>query len=191
MVTDVRRRVAYGRQAGATSLKVPLQTPPEGELLEGRITVPARLAHAKPDTNEKHEFDQLINDHLKRWTEWRTKRGWVLNSRPLIRGPFKKATANANEVQDLTEFWYFAIARFKRTAPLYVGLDDMLELQRLATAHGVDLEADRKPWNDLGNEDSGWVDPMKFAEERRRKSGLKRKDYLMGPLGKPRGADFV
>lgn len=185
-MTDVRRRVAYGRQAGATSLKVPLQTPPDGELLEGKITVPARLAHAKPHTNEKHEFDQLINEQLKRWTDWRAKRGWVMNSKPLIRGPFQKPTKNDKEEQDTQEFWYFAIARFKRNTPLYVGLDDMLELQRMASAHGVDLEADRNPWNEIGNEDSGWVDPMKFAEERRRKNGLRRKDYLMGPLGKPK-----
>jgi hypothetical protein len=109
----------------------------------------------------------------------------------LIRGPFNKPTKSEKEEQDPDEFWYFAIARFKRTTPVYAGLDDMLELQRLASAHNVDLEADRNPWNDLGKEDTGWGDGLKFAEERRRKNGLRRKDYLMGPLGKPRGADFI
>jgi len=44
---EARRRVPYGTQAGACSLKVPLFTDsPEGEWLEGLIRVPARLARA-------------------------------------------------------------------------------------------------------------------------------------------------
>lgn len=188
MTNDVRRRVPYGRQAGKTSLKVPLQTAhPDGELLEGVIKVPARLAHARPDTNEKHEFDLLIRSGLRRWTEWRAKRGWELNSRPLIRGPFDPPTRTERDEKDPDEFWYFAIARFKRTGPVYVRLEDVLEIQDTAARYGIDLDTDGKPWNEItGDADTGWGDPLKFAEERRQKLGIKRKDYLFGPPGRPR-----
>jgi hypothetical protein len=180
--------VAYGRQAGATSLKVPLHTAhPDGELLEGLIKVPPRLAHAEPDTNEKHEFDALIREGLKRWCDWREKRGWTLNSTPKIRGPFNPPTRTEKDEANPDEFWYFAIARFQRTGPAFIRLDDLLEIQDSAARYGIDLDADGKPWNDIaGDGDTGWGDPMKFAEERRQKLGIKRKDYLYGPLGAPK-----
>jgi len=71
---EARRRVPYGTQAGACSLKVPLFTDsPEGEWLEGLIRVPARLARATPDTNEKHGFDRLVREQLKRWNDYRVE----------------------------------------------------------------------------------------------------------------------
>ena len=51
----------------------------------------------------------------------------------------------------------------------------------------MDITQDRLPWNncETGSYDSGWVDPLKHAEERRQRLGLKREDYLWGELNDP------
>lgn len=184
--TDVRRVVPYGRQAGACSLKVPLWTAdPEGELVEGRFTVPSRLARARPNTNEKHEFDRLVVENLKRWSEWREKRGWVMNSKPKVMGPFDVPTTTEKDETTPDEKLYCVFARFKRNGPVFLKLDDLLYERELAERYGIDLEADRPNWSPDGDEDSGWVDPVKYAEEHRQKLGIKREDYLYGPLSEP------
>lgn len=183
---DQRRFVPYGVQAGATSLKVPQWTAsPDGELVEGRFRVPARLVRSKPDTNERHEFDRLVRDALQRWAEWREKRGWKMNSTPQVRGPFDIPTRTEREETSPDEKLYIVYARFVRTSPLWIGLDDLLHEMDMAKRYGIDLEGDRPPWNPDGDEDSGWVDPLKEAEEHRKKYGVKREDYLYGPLGEP------
>ena len=75
--------------------------------------------------------------------------------------------------------WYFAIARFVRTTPLYVGLDDVLHQQDLMKLHGITPGADPLPWNDTKGESTGIVDPLVHAEERRQKLGVKRSDYVI------------
>lgn len=161
---------------------------PEGELVEGVIRIPSRLCHAKPDTNEKHEFDRLVTENIQRWADWRAKRGWFIASTPKVRGPFDPPTTTEKDEADPDEKWYFAIARFKRETPIYVPLDDLLHERDMAQRYGIDLEADRLPWNDdieKDPQDSGWVNPMEYAEARRKALGLKREDFLLGPLDEP------
>lgn len=189
---DQRRRVAWRSQAGATTLRVPLWTASEkGEMREGLIRVPTRLAHAQPDTNEKHEFDQIVRDSLKRWAEWLEKRGWKMSSRPQVRGPFDPPTRTEKDEPNPDEKWYFAYARFTRTEPMYISLEDFLHERDRAQRHGVNLEADRASWAVVEEEDSGWVDPLQYAEERRRKLGVKRENYLLGPLSEPRALSML
>lgn len=174
-----RRHVPYGMQAGACSLKVPVWTAdPEGELLEGRFYIPTRLAKAGRNTNERHEFDNLVRQALQRWAEWREKRGWKMNSTPQVKGPFDIPTRTERDETSPDEKMYCAYARFVRTGPAFIKLDDLLYERDLAAKYGIDLEADRLPWNLDGNEDSGWVDPVKYAEEHRAKHGIVREDYL-------------
>jgi len=185
---EARRRVPYGTQAGACSLKVPLFTDsPEGEWLEGLIRVPARLARATPDTNEKHGFDRLVREQLKRWNDYREARGWKMNSRPQVRGPYDPPTPNAgDEPLDEAVVWYFALARFVRTEPLWKPLDEVLDTLHWANVYDVKPKADPLPWNDLsGKADTGWVDPMVEAEEERQRRGLRRKDFLSGKIWEP------
>ena len=80
--------------------------------------------------------------------------------------------------------WYFVSARFKRSSPLYIRLDDYLELDRLAKLHGISFEhglAEAEPTDDSPH------DPMKFAEARRQRLGIKREDYVFDE--KKLGAD--
>ena len=200
-------------------LKVPLWTSTAaGQLLEGKIVVPRRLARATEHTNERHEFDRLVRENVLRWAAWRAKRGWHMATKPTVRGPYTPPTAGHDHakkhvaraeavlgkpsgVNPLTVFdgedvvWYFATARFRRETPVYIGLDDMLEIKDVHDSHGISMDADPLPVSQEAEDgaaavgftdgDSGWVNPMEFAEKRRQALGLKREDYLMGPLCEP------
>lgn len=186
---DTRRYVPSGR-----SLKVPLWTPLEkGQLFEAKIEVPLRLCWAQPHTNQKHEFDNLIRENLKTWVDWREQGGWRISGFPQVRGPYDVPTKDEKTEGPTDIKWYFASARFVRITPAYVPLDDFLHERDKAALYGVDLEADRPPYNDCDAEepedspfaDSGWVSPMKWAEEHRQKLGLKREDFLLGDIADP------
>ena len=184
---DIRRRVPWGRQAGACSLKVPLYTDnPEGELRQGLIRMPTRFASPEPNTNEQHEFDRIVRENIARWTDWLSKRGWTMVSTPSLRGPSDPptATTKADPTEDGCK-WYFVMARFHRLTPIWRPLEDVLYFREKAEIYGIKPEADPLPWNRMGKEDSGWVDPLDFAEKRRQRLGLKRKDFLTGPLWEP------
>lgn len=190
---EQRRRVAYRSQAGACSLRVPLwHHNPKGEWVEGRITVSARLAHAEPNSNQYHERDRAFKEQLRKWAEWREKRGWKMVSKPQIQGPFEPPTENAKADPNEDIVYYVALARFVRITPLYVGLDDFLHQREQMEQFGVQLEDDPLPWNNVsGTEDTGWMDPMKYAEEQRQKMGVKRKDYLIPKLHSPESLEAI
>ena len=180
---DQRRRVASGH-----AMKVPLVTAvAKGDLIEGKIVVPKRLAWAEPDTNAKHEFDNLVREHIDRWVEWRAKRGWAIASFPNVRGPFDPPTRTEKDEPDPDVFWYFVIARFVRTEPLWASLEDVLHINEQAARYGVDVTADHLPWNVPDEPDTGWGNPLEIAEARRQKYGLKKADLLFGPLEVARG----
>jgi len=179
---ETRRRVPYRSQAGKCSLKVPLLTDnPEGKIELGLVRVPASIAFAAKDTNDRHQRDRIITEQLRAWEEYRAKRGWKMVSPPKLSRP--EDPPSATTVSDPLEAdvkWIWATARFQRTSPLWVGLDDLLHQQDLAKLHGVTIDKDPLPWNDVsGDTDTGWMDPMKHAEERRQKLGVKRKDYII------------
>lgn len=181
---DVRRRVAYGVQAGATSLKVPVWAAPEGDYREGHFDVPSRLAKTAPNTNERFEFEKLTNTAFRRWTDWLSKRGWEYVPQSLqVSGPYDKPTPDTKTEADAEVKEYHFLGRFKRTTPLFVGLDDVLELRDMAATYGV--EENPLPWSDVKGEDTGWINPLDFAEKRRQRLGLKREEYLLGPLDEP------
>lgn len=180
---DNRRNVAWRSQAGATSLRVPLWHANEkGEWREGVIRIPERLCHAVPDSNQAHERDGIIRANLERWAEWLSMKGWEMATPPKVRGPIDPPTPRVGELPDPDDFemkHYYALARFKRRSPLYIGLDDMLEIQRVAALYGEETPTDPLPWNDTsGTYDSGWFDPLKEREEHYARTGINRADYL-------------
>jgi hypothetical protein len=120
--------------------------------------------------------------------EWRAARGYALANKPMVRGPFDPPSpTTADDPVDDGVKWYFAIARFRRSEPLWRPLEEVLYFNDLAERYGVKPSADPKPWNEITtDEDTGWVDPLVHAEERRQRLGLKRADYLDGPLEEPR-----
>ncbi len=170
----------------------------KGVEFEGKIVVPLSLCNTPEHTNERLKFNALILQHLARWAEWRSRRGWEMVGKPKVKGPYLPATgdrykthmfqARAEQVigkvgsaRAITTFdqpeevrWYFARAVFKRTTPSYIKLEDALFLQHLGEVYGQEKDVD-----------SGWVNPMQHAEARRKRLGLKREDYLMGPLKNP------
>lgn len=185
MTPEKRRNVAYRSRPGACSLRVPILAFDQGDWIEGKIEVPVRLVRTAPHTNERHEFDRLIRENIARWTEWRKRKGWDIASKPRIGGPFDPPSPRTGvEVTDEVK-WYFALARFKRTTPLYVGLDDVLETFDAAKKYGIVPEKDPLPWNDVsGTEDTGWIDPLVDAAADREKYGLRLADYRSEELWK-------
>ncbi len=197
-VSEANRHKRPWKDNSRTPL-VPLWTAdPRGEEIEGRIVVPLRLCFTQEHTNERLEFMKLLSDNLDRWTEWRKRRGWLLNSRPKIRGPYLPATSGSDrsrafaaraeralgkgrDVQEvpITDHaeevrWFFVKARFKRETPVYQKLEDVLEIRRLTEIYS---QPEVK--------DTGWVNPLEHAEARRRRLGIRREDYLFGSLATP------
>jgi len=175
-VNDHRRRVPYGRQAGATSLKVPLWTREQGDLVEGRFAVPKRLSYTQPHTNEHYEFLACVKQNWDRWVDWRARRGWdvVLGTRQLS-GPYEQPVERTGDESDEELMMFMFLARFRRSSPLYVGLDDYLEMDRMAKVYGV--KPTDTPWNPDGHEDTGWHDPLKWVLEHKAALGLKPEDH--------------
>lgn len=182
---DQRRRVSYVGQAGATSLKVPLHSDPGGDMREGMFRVPRRMAHTAPDTNQRHEFEGKVRENFNRWCGWLEKRGWEYVAGTLqVNGPYDEPTFSPDDPSDEDVVQFRLLARFRRTSPLFVGLDDFTEIQRKKGIYGVGDNP--TPWSVVKGEDSGWVNPMEFAQKRREALGLQRGDYLLGPLDEPR-----
>src|SRR3990167_5870125 len=131
-VRTVHSRSQFG------GMRVPVFTPdPRGDLIEGHIRVPLKWTHTKPFTNERHQFTQYLAENIRRWVEWREHKGWRLNSKPKVRGPFEAPTTNAlAEKPD----WaiYTVSALFQPTEVMTLGLEDAYELRLRALRYGVD-----------------------------------------------------
>ena len=206
---DTRRRVPKVSK----NQRVPLWTvEPDGQLFQGIIRVPLRLCNTEEHTNARHEFENLLRANLSRWVEWRRLRGWMLNERPRIQGPFdppegdrtgkyqaraEKVIGRNGDATAIKDFdyvgevkWYIAVARFKREEPVYARLEDMITLRHMAFQYQVDPDRDPPTENVLPEPKDelvfeGGLDPMKVAEERRQALGLKREDFLLGRVQDP------
>ena len=174
-----RRFVPYNGQAGACSLKVPLETHPDGQMIEGRYNVSTKLAKAEPHTNDHLAFRKLRMDMYRRWIEWKAQKGWNIVPGTLqVTDPYPNPTANTSTEGDEETMTVSFFARFKRETYLWLPLDDQLELERQYAIYGVDRNPEALSYNDVsGNEDTGWVDPVKYALERKARLGLKPEDH--------------
>lgn len=172
-----------------------------GQWFEGRFRVPARLAATEEHTNERHEFDRLVRENVERWVEWRRQKGWLISSEVRKFGPFDppevdaaktkkffdRATrlfgksAKAREIREFDSPEEFKVcvvwARFKRETPAYVKLEDALYMRELGQRYGIPEGEDILPFSRPAGGDSGWVDPMKYAAQRRKRLGINVKDY--------------
>lgn len=208
---DTRRRVPKVSK----NKRVPLWTvEPDGQLFQGVFRVPVGLCNTGEHTNERLRFNRLVVQNLQRWVEWRKRRGWFISEKPRVSGPFDPPEGNrkkagpqyaqaqrvigkSGEANPITEFDYpeeyknyVVEARFTREDPVYVRLEDMLELRHMALKYEIDPDRDSLPYTELPEakeviDVEGGLDPMKVAEERRQRLGLKREDYLMGRLEDP------
>ncbi len=184
-VRTVHSRSQFG------GMRVPVFTPdPEGDVIEGHIRVPLKWTHTKPFTNDRHEFTQYIADNIRRWVEWREHKGWKLNSRPKVQGPFEAPTANAMaEKPD----WaiYQVTAKFQPTELMTLGLEDAYEMRLRAQRYGVDTDKPKvtstpmETGKDVIHDSGAFGDPMQTAEDRRKQYGMKREDLLIGNLSDP------
>ena len=161
---------------GSRAMKVPIVS--DGEWLEGRFDVPARLQNAEPHTNEWLEFERIVGEATKRWLEYRRLRGWTLISDITWRGPYPVPTRTEKDEGETEIVHFFLHGKFKTTTPLYVGLDDVLFERDRATRFGIDPDAPKAPSNDLsGSYDSGWVDPLEHAREESARLGINPREY--------------
>ena len=189
--------IRHSWRPNRTVKHVPLwPTTPEGDLVEGRLRVPLRLCNAAPHSNERHEFDRMVGELIKRWIDWRKRRGWHVNSKPTVKGPyFIEKGYRAGETETDEQRQYIVSAYFKRESPLFLKLDDFLEQRTKAQRYGVSFDEPKLPANRLAKAVDEIVDngpshdPLVFAEARRQRLGIKRKDYLTGPISQPVGED--
>jgi hypothetical protein len=184
-VRDVHSRSQFG------GMRVPVFTAdPKGDEIEGHIRVPNEWTHTKPFTNERHQFKQYIAENIKRWVEWREHKGWRLNSKPLVRGPFEAPTPNAAAEKPDWSI-YTVTAYFQPTEVMTLGLEDAYELRIRAQRYGIDIDKPKpvstpvETGKDVIVEHGPFDDPMVIAEARRQQYGLKREDLLLGPLEEP------
>lgn len=180
------------------TVKVPLWTAsPSGEYREGKFNIPHVLANAEDHTPEALRRDSFIQEKLASWVDWLSKRGWELNGEvelwfqePLGNDEaatkrhfdrVRKVLGREGSVEEVRSFttpdyqWCCVRAQFKRSTPIYVPLEDVLELNRMNEIYSKDAPP----------EDTGWVNPLEYAEQRRQRLGIKRKDYLLGKLSEP------
>ena len=189
MPAGVRRTVHA--QAALGGIRVPVLTADAmGDVFEGHIRVPNALKGALPFTNKRHALMKLLAENVKRWVEWREHRGWTLNSKPKVQGPFDWPTTNPQaEVPDYS--LYIVTAWFQPTELMTMSIDDATELRNRALRYGIDTSKP-KPTStpiesgpDVINETRPFEDPLVIAEVRRQQYGLKREDLLIGPLSEP------
>lgn len=205
---------------GSHTPLVPLLTPdPKGQIMEGVFRIPARLATAQEHTNEFLELDRIVKAAIAKWDEYKGRLGWKRVSNLQFSKPYDPPESDSRKAKiyvarmrgthgvhrlgehtkpgeeegpdtvKMITVW----ARFQRTAPLYMKLEDALAINDLAKAHGIDLNKDFQPVNnpkadaeDLGEDgESEWVHPLEHAEKRRQRKGLKREDYLLGSGSTP------
>lgn len=181
--TGVRRTFPW-KDSSRRSM-VPLYSHEQGEEHQGKLTVPVRLSGTKPHTNERLEFERFIGEKLQAWIVWKAKNGYAIEGVPKVYGPYEPMTANAQAEPDEEGTWYWVSATFRRTSPLYVGLDDFLAIKDKADMYGVDINAPlpaalpiQKPVDAIVAKEPAH-DPMQYAEERRRRLGLQRKDLII------------
>lgn len=173
---DDRRRFPW--RDGSRSAKVPIVS--EGEWLEGRFDVPARLKDAQPHTNDWHEFTRIVGEATTRWLEYRKLRGWQPISEITWRGPYEVPRRTEKDEAETEIVHFFLVGKFRTSTPLYVGLDDVLFERDRAARFEVDANLPKAPVNDLsGDYDSGWVDPMKHARETTLAMGIDPREYRL------------
>jgi hypothetical protein len=161
-------------------LRVPLHTTPEGDEIRGSFKVPRRLAGSKQHTNERHEFENIVNAALAKWQRYETLHGYTLLTKPRVIGPFDPPTAAAGDEPESEDYVIYKVtAQWVLTHPQYMGIEDFLAQRDDAARYGVSIDKGRRAQNDLPtpvkeSEGDGGEDPMRAAEIRRQALGLER-----------------
>lgn len=187
--------------------RVRLESPEGGEIREGEMKFPKKLAEAEPHTNDWHVFKKLFTQKLTDYYRFLEKKGYKLEGRPDISGPWpipvgkrvrvKSQSVNFNDDGIAEEqVRYIVKSKVRRFIPQFITTDDFWEQVRKAELHGVDLnskapllsqnviDADTNG-KDVIDAPEGGIDPMVEAEESRQARGIKREDYLVGSLDEP------
>ena len=172
---------------------VPTHTASElGDIQEGYIDLPVRLCRPAKHTNAWHEQQQAFTAATRRWEEWKAKKGWRMASKPKWVGPYDLPTRRAGMETNEERKRYFVTARFLRTTPFWLSEDAALYLNDQAMLYDVDIWKPGRPDSPMErgkdliiDNDPTYHDALADAEERRQELGLRRKDYLFGPLDEP------
>ena len=179
-----RRRLAW--KDGSRNLLVPLwHGDRRGDLVEGRITVSAKAALSEQHTNAFLQMQAEVNRYLKEWVDWRAKKGWILQGEVQVDGPFELPTPNPQTEGDGEQRYFRVQARFKRDIPLYLPMEDYLEVQRRACIYGVDLNKPKQPVSYVPpakdliiDTNPVYGDPLQQETERRAQLGIAADDPM-------------
>lgn len=132
----VQRRFPWSDQA--RGLRVPLIPPKRGEDHTGFIKVTKAMADAPLGTDLYQQKLNLLGRQISRWLEWKAKQGWKPLARPHVSGPWDPPVGRTGEEAEDCQ-WYWVRVPMTRETPLYVLLDDYLEIDSRARRYRVDL----------------------------------------------------
>lgn len=183
--------------AGRRSSTIPLMPADvRGDLKEGFIDLPKKYDRLVPHTNEFLARGKSFVEAFTRWCELMQKpKGWDWNKsiKPRWRGPYPLPTATAKDEVDSDKSRWYVTAYFTRSSPFWIPMEAYDWLWEQSTTFDVNLRDSAKPWLDLGRgkavieDNTPFVNPLEVAEARRQELGLKRKDFLIGPIEEPLG----
>lgn len=181
----MQRRIPRDSTAGLVAL-YPARA--RGDERQGLIRVPESLCHTRPHTDKRRQFTEIVDGQINRWLEWLDKKGWTINSTPVVKGPFDPPSKDAHsEPEDAGSKYYFVTAYFVRQYPLYLPYDAAAWFRDEAYKYGeeplseavIDSAESRTVKTILNPE---LVDPMQFAAERRERLGITPDDWTQQPL---------
>ena len=187
----VRRRIPKGSTYGLVPL---LTADRKGDEVQGLIRVPDGLCHTKPFTERRRMFDAHVKGQIKVWADWRAAKGWVLNSKPHVEGPFDPPSKDGKTAPlDEGMKWYFVTAYFTRAYPIFMPAEAAHWMQQEARRYGepirqaavADSMDEHRGVKTIHNPER--VDPMKFAAERRERLGITQDDWTQQPIGPAEG----
>mgnify|MGYP001610048171 CR=1 FL=1 len=184
-ITGLETRRRFPWSPAARGLRVPLIPPKDGETHTGFLRVTPEMAAATLGTDLYQQKLNLLGTHLQRWVDWKAKQGWRLLGCPRWQGPHDPpVNYTGAEPEDCV--WYVVSARFTRDVPVYVLLDDYLEIESRARRYRVDLH-DPASWALPAPKDEITTaetphDPMVDAAQRREAQEMPREDLTIPDL---------
>lgn len=162
------------------SKTVRLVSPAGGEEHIGYFLVPADAVTFKEHSNDVLRYDRVVVEKINDWIKWKDGLELTMVSKPIVYVPVDSpvVTEGADPV-DGGDMRVYVRATFRRKTPAFMSLDLFLERKDMADRYGVNFEDKVLAENPMPATLAHMIadehrNPMKLAEQRRQKLGLKR-----------------
>ncbi len=162
------------------SKTVRLLSPAEGEEHIGYFRVPADAVTFKEHSNDVLRYDRVVVEKIKDWIKWKDRLELAMVSKPIVYIPTDSPTTSegADPVDD-GDMRVYVRATFRRKTPLFMSLDLFLKRKDEFERYGESLEGKVLAENPMPAVLAHMIadehrNPMKLAQERRERLGLRR-----------------